>query len=209
MKLDRRLLTSKLGQRIITLFFLCALLPIGAVAVISFTQVTSQLQDQIQVRLREASKSRSMAIFERLVVLEGELRMIGSSLDSGAAAFTQGSFDDDFKLRFKGLVFSDPSGEEIRLFGQSLDLPDLAGDEMEHLGTAQSLLSTDFHEDGSARLFMRLALDPLDLSRGIIAAELNDSFLWGLEALAATTRLCVLDHLNFGHRRCTRRPEAA
>ncbi len=100
MKLDRRLLTSKLGQRIITLFFLCALLPIGAVAVISFTQVTSQLQDQIQVRLREASKSRSMAIFERLVVLEGELRMIGSSLDSGAAAFTQGSFDDDFKLRW-------------------------------------------------------------------------------------------------------------
>jgi hypothetical protein len=124
MKFDRRLLTSKLGQRIITLFFLCALLPIGAVAVISFTQVTSQLQDQVQVRLREASKSRSIAIFERLVVLEGELRMIGFNLDSGAAAFTQGSFDDDFKLRFKGLAFSDPSGEEVRLFGQSLDLPE-------------------------------------------------------------------------------------
>ena len=111
-----------------------------------------QLQDQVQVRLREASKSRSIAIFERLVVLEGELRMIGFNLDSGAAAFTQGSFDDDFKLRFKGLAFSDPSGEEVRLFGQSLDLPDLAGDEMEHLGTAQSLLSTDFQEDGSATL---------------------------------------------------------
>ena len=193
MKIDRRLLTSKLGQRIITLFFVCALLPIGAVAVVSFTQVTNQLQEQIQTRLREASKSRSMAIFERLELLEGQLRMVGLNLGADAAAFSQDRIDDDFKLRFRGLAFEDSSGEIIPLFGQTLDLPDLTLDEMEHLRLARSLVGAEFETDGSARLIMRLAVDPRDLSRGVVAAELNSSFLWGLEALLASTQLCVLD----------------
>ena len=194
MKLDRRLITSKLGQRIITLFFLCALLPIAAVAVISFTQVTGQLQEQSETRLREASKSRSMAIFERLELLDGELRMVGARLDRDAAffQFPQNSFEDDLKLRFKRLAFADPSGEVIPLFGQ-MDLPDLTVDEREHLSTDQSVLSVDFQADGAARLIMRLAVDPRDLSRGVVAAELNEDFLWGLEGLLTTTQLCVLD----------------
>lgn len=195
MKFDRRLLTSKVGQRIITLFFLCALLPIGAVAVISFTQVTSQLLEQTRTRLKEASKSRSMAIYERLELLEGELRMVGANLDVRAASIRlpQDSLDDAFQLRFKGLAVADPSGEVFPLFGQTLDLPELTVAEMEHLRTAQSVVSVDYREDGTARLLMKLAVDPQDLSQGIVVAEINDTFLWGLEALLVTTQMCVLD----------------
>jgi len=84
MKLDTTMLRSKVGRRIFVLFVLCALLPIAALAIISFSQVTKQLQEQSLTRLQQESKSLGMSILERLTLLEMEMKMLASTIPPGA-----------------------------------------------------------------------------------------------------------------------------
>ncbi len=65
------------------LFILCALLPISVLALISFSHVSTELHEQSQKRLHQASKAVGMAIYERLLLLEGELKLLARDLESG------------------------------------------------------------------------------------------------------------------------------
>ncbi len=62
------------------LFFACALLPIGILALISFRSVTRELEEQGQLRLRQIAKSQVMSIVERLELLDAELQLIAQKL---------------------------------------------------------------------------------------------------------------------------------
>ncbi|MEE8625668.1 MAG: hypothetical protein V3T19_10035, partial [Acidiferrobacterales bacterium] len=79
MKLDKAFLRSKVARRIFMLFIVCALLPIAALAIISFGTVTKQLNAQSQRRLHQASKAVALSIYERLLFLEAEMRMVAST----------------------------------------------------------------------------------------------------------------------------------
>ncbi len=125
MKIEPRFLRSKVGRRIVLLFILCALLPIGGLAVVSFNQVTNQLNEQSRQRLREASKSKGMAILERLQLLELGLRMIASNLNTSSTIPTPLSFqgpDENLTQRFKRLSMITDSGEPTALLGGTLEL---------------------------------------------------------------------------------------
>jgi len=54
----------------VLLFVFCALLPITALAIISFSHVSKQLNEQGEKRLHQASKIVGMDIYERLLFLE-------------------------------------------------------------------------------------------------------------------------------------------
>ena len=73
-------LRSKLGRRMLVVFISCALLPVGTVALLSYTQVTRQLHEQTRTRLWYASKSMGMTLYERLLFLESSLGTIERSL---------------------------------------------------------------------------------------------------------------------------------
>ena len=51
MKIDTTFLRSKVARRIFILFVFCALLPIAALAIISFSYVTNQLKEIMALRL--------------------------------------------------------------------------------------------------------------------------------------------------------------
>ena len=126
MKIEPRFLRSKVGRRIVLLFVLCALLPIGGLAIISFTQVTNQLNEQSRQRLREASKSKGMDILERLTLLELALRMMAANLNTGstipAQLYSQGP-DEDLTQRFKRMSMLTDSGQPTALLGSTVELP--------------------------------------------------------------------------------------
>src|SRR3990172_4126864 len=89
MKIDRTFLLSRVARRIFFLFVLCALVPISALAILSFRQVTAQLHQQSQTRLRQATKAEGAAIYERLLFLEGEMKLIGIDSNSGSILIPQ------------------------------------------------------------------------------------------------------------------------
>src|SRR4030043_140772 len=78
MKFETTFLRSRVARRIFLLFVCCALVPIGALAVLSFNQVEKQLNELNQRRLNDANKAVGIAIFERLLFLEEEMKGVAS-----------------------------------------------------------------------------------------------------------------------------------
>jgi nitrogen fixation/metabolism regulation signal transduction histidine kinase len=70
MKIELTFLKSRVARRIFALFIFCALVPILALAIISFIQVREQLHSQSQRRLSRSSKALGMSIIERLSYLQ-------------------------------------------------------------------------------------------------------------------------------------------
>ena len=81
MKLDLKLFKGKVAQRIFLRFVLCALLPIMALALVSYTQVKGELKSQEQKRLHEDAIHLGEAISERLNNIENDLFTISQTRD--------------------------------------------------------------------------------------------------------------------------------
>ncbi len=90
----------------VLLFVFCALLPITALAIISFSHVRKQLNEQSQKRLHQASKSLGLTIYERLLFLEAEMGVVVANFSKKNGAHdkvpVQG-LRENLGQRFKGL----------------------------------------------------------------------------------------------------------
>jgi putative nucleotidyltransferase with HDIG domain len=202
MRIDTTFLRSKVARRIFVLFVLCTLLPIAALVILSFSQVTRQLNQQSQSRLRQATKATGMGIYERLLFLEGELRVIAPSVAAsgkGAAPITSTRFREDASTGFVGVVILADTGKQLSLFGRLQEPPGLSASEKEYLRSGHTLVSSQSSPEGPARIFMSRMLDPEDPGRGIVIGEINTTFLWDIGeqgGLPYLTELCVLDQSN-------------
>ncbi|MFQ5532399.1 MAG: HD domain-containing phosphohydrolase [Candidatus Methylomirabilales bacterium] len=202
MKFDRTFLRSKVARRILLLFVLCALLPITALAVMSFRHVTNQLNDQGKKRLHQASKASGLAIYERLLFIEAEMKMLTSSINGGTRKTIQTSsdqFGEDLKKRFAGLALVTDGGRHQPLFGLIHDPPDPTSAEKQHINSGKTLLSSQYRPDLPARILMSRAFGSSRPERGILVGEVNPVYLWGMgdqNTLPPMTEMCVLDQSN-------------
>ena len=202
MKIELTFLRSKVARRIFGLFIFCALVPILALAFISFTQVTEQLHSQSQRRLHQSSKALGMSIIERLSFLENELRAFSSVFNASRQASTPRpteEYSEHLKQRFKGLALITDSGRWIPFFGHIDNPAEQSEQERQHLGSGKTLLVTQSRGDNRLRIYMMRAVDPQDPKRGTLCGEINSMYLWGLSehnTLPAMTEFCVLDRFN-------------
>ena len=77
--LTRSLLRSRFGRRLLLLFLVCSLLPMTALAVLSFGTVTRQLREGSLGRLEHTSRGLGAVIGERLHFLDGDLSQVTSA----------------------------------------------------------------------------------------------------------------------------------
>jgi len=204
MKIDTTFLRSKVARRIFMLFICCALLPIVALALLSFSHVTKQLHEQSQRRLHQASKAVGMTIFERLLFLEAEMKMVASNISTISCSYVTPHTpperrSEHLEQRFKGLVIINDTGKYLPLFDYIHHPPELSPTEKQHIRSGETLVSSTYHPDLSSRIFMSMALDPKNSSRGILFAEINPTYLWCIDnenPLPPMTELWVLDHSN-------------
>ena len=196
MKLDTAFLRSKVGRRIFVLFVLCALLPIAALAIISFSQVTKQLQEQSLTRLQQESEALGMSIVERLALLETEMKMLASTIPTAAKRASSGSpkaGGENLEQRFEALEVITDDGRSMPVMGHIQNLPPLTPAQKQHILSGRAAVSEGFRTDGDARAFMSCALGPQNPTKGILRGEINTTFLWNAEMLPLQTELCVLD----------------
>lgn len=76
------MLRSPLGRRMIALFAGCALVPIGALALLSIWSVSQRLQEEADTVLHREVKVAGMSLVQRLNTLEVDLRIVAESLQS-------------------------------------------------------------------------------------------------------------------------------
>jgi putative nucleotidyltransferase with HDIG domain len=200
MKIELAFLKSKVARRIFTLFIFCALVPIAALAVISFSQVTGQLYEQSWRRLRESTKAMGMSIFERLTFLENELKVFSSGLDTGSKASmlrATEEYGERLKRRFEGLLIIGDAGRDIPLLGAGEHPGELSADKVQYIVSGKTVLVTQAGGDDRIHLYLMRAVDPQEPEKGILCAEVNPMYLWGIAeggTLPSMTEFCVLDN---------------
>ena len=197
MRIDTTFLRSKVARRIFTLFVLCALLPIAALAIISFTQVSGVLQQQSQERLRQAAKATGTALFERLLVLESQLRVVASALASHAAGGGPGrQVEEELRVRFRGVALRATAGRELPIIGTVTDPLALTEAQIAHLRSGKSLVAQRRGGEPAARIFVARALAPPDPGGGILVGEADPAYLFDAGAdstLPSGMELCVVE----------------
>jgi putative nucleotidyltransferase with HDIG domain len=199
MKIDKTFLRSKVARRIFMLFISCALLPIAVLAILSFTHVTKQLNQQSQRRLHQASKAMGMTLLERVLFLEAEMKMMISSLNPEAnAIFHQltGESGDRIREKFEALALVTGEGERTVILGHVNDPPPLSEAETKHLTDGKTLVTRHSYPDESVHILLRRLLDTRRPERGLLLAEVNTGYLWGnpdMNPVPPMTELSVLD----------------
>lgn len=191
---------SKVARRIFVLFILCALIPLSVLAYYSFSQVTSNLYSQAHRQLHQASKASGMAVFERLLMLETDLNMMGTSFQKGreeVLAYSVHGLSDRLRARFSGLVLTSGNGRTKNLLGKMRMLPQLSADEQEFVHSGMTLVLTRPVSENLTGIYMVKALDPVQSSYDLLLAEISPEYLWGGEGfLSPLTELFVLDQSN-------------
>jgi putative nucleotidyltransferase with HDIG domain len=196
MKLGTEFLRSKVGRHIFMLFVLCALLPIAALSILSFSLVTKQLQEQSRARLRQATEAMGMATLERLTLLEAEMKMFALTLPIHAKVASVASSKaagENLTQWFEALEIVTDDGRNTPVVGHIQNPPPLTAAQKQHILSGKAVVSTAFRPGGDARVFMSSALDPQNPMRGVLLAEINTAYLWSADAVPAQSELCVLD----------------
>ena len=148
MKIEMTFLRSKLARRIFILFVFCALLPVGILAVVSFSHVTNQLKAHGHNKLQKASKSAGMAIYEKLLFLESEMDLFASNIDIDSSYVSTNKLKlkkEDLKRRYNRLGIVTPTHRLINLLGKVQKPRGLSEAETDHLHTGMTLLLTEDH----------------------------------------------------------------
>ncbi|MEW6665189.1 MAG: HD domain-containing phosphohydrolase [Thermodesulfobacteriota bacterium] len=201
MKVDLLFIKSRLGRRMFLLFISCALLPVCALAVLSYSHVTGDLRAQSHVRLHQGSKVMGMAIMERLMFLEGALGMAASHFgkeDLANPGWLRHLARKDGGKYFEGISFLEESGRAVLLYGRAILPFSLTAGERTHLGAGMSVLRTFRAKEGPRIYIIQRIQAVIDRGplQGLLVGDVNPPYLWGLleiDTLPATTEVCILD----------------
>ena len=203
MKIEKSFFQSKLARRIFLMFVACALLPIAGLFILSFNQVTAQLNAQSHKRLQQSTKLHGLSVYERLLFLEAEMQLFTSSfVKMNYQKFHKipaNDLSDQLKDRFKGLQLFDLNIGTIRFFGQIKNPPNPTPAEIQHIKSGKTAIRTIYHPDSRPRIFMLRTMNLNEPDSGFILGEINPAYLWGAghdNTLPPDVKVCALDDSN-------------
>jgi len=183
---DGQLFSSKVARRAFVAFVACALLPVFALAILAFQQVTSQLQEQGERRLRQASKGVAHVLLNRLLAAEAAL---GEAGERGATP--AGSL----RRPLNAAMSTADDGSGTLLFGE-MPRPALTAAQRATVAGGKTVLSVERDGTGRVLVFMSRAVGPVQPDRRVVHGLVDPVFLWRFDddaAIPAETRLIVLD----------------
>jgi signal transduction histidine kinase/ActR/RegA family two-component response regulator len=195
-QIERSFLSSRVARRVFFLFILCALLPVGALSLVSFSDVTGQLTQQAERRVRQESKVVGMAIYQRLLFLESKLLSLivqGHPSSSPGPLGSQQEAMPNTPL-FLGLAQVIKGGAVQVLFGENHVLPALSPTQWSLLRDNKTHLITANNRAGSRRVFLVRAVSSGMPEEQAVIAEINGEYIWGLVrqvALPTDLAMCV------------------
>ncbi len=135
--------SGKVERQLLLLFVACVLIPIGALSVVCFEYVTDKIFEQSQERLQHASKTTGVAVYERLLALEGELEAIGRELatsGAGSAPRLPAELTDQLGERFRAVGLVTDTGAYVPLYGPILRPPNRSPGQRRHLASGKTLV---------------------------------------------------------------------
>ena len=196
MPLQLTALRTRVARRILGLFIVCAFVPIGALAVLSYRRVSTQLTQQATQRLHEISKGAGMVLMKRLTDLDDELSAAAKQVRSSplrvAVSAAVGTNPEEPRSWIAGFVLADPAGTIRSIAGDSTPPPALPATGLQTLRSGEPLLVIR----DAARVWLVRAVDPPAPHPALLWADVSASALWSIdrtdEVLPSGTSLCLL-----------------
>jgi putative nucleotidyltransferase with HDIG domain len=201
MKFDTRFLRSKVAWRIFTLFICCSLVPIAALAMVSYRQVTDQLEAQSHRRLQQATKNHGMSVFERLLALETALSQMTppsgpESLKESIPQLHENLMDLIVPQFLSAALFAEPGSAAMPLLGNPESIPTLAEDQLAAIHKGEPVLDIENLKTGQVRIWLSLPTPSAGHPAAYRMGEIDIAYLMGIgfmNTLPPMTELCVLD----------------
>lgn len=206
MKFDTKIFSSKIARRIFVVFVSCALIPILCLSIISYIRVTQQLSDQSFKLLKQSVTGHAFSIYERLMFLETELKLIASSVNAllnGSEKPLSVVVNERQSNRFEAVVLYNTASGYRPIYKKMNNLKKPGAKEINHIHTGKTALSVIKHSGSLPQIIMIRLVDPTHPDSGYLIGEISPSYLWGVDqgnTLPPATEVSVLDdadHLLF------------
>lgn len=190
-------LRSRIGRRIFCLFICCSIIPITALALISFVQVTKNLEEQASRRLFQSAKAVGFSILDRLLILDDELRKTGSEYMNVRLEISPVKMADEGlgSSPFKTICIynANPLPTVIRgTANQTLPASEVP---LPRPASGKSTLFTRRSDSLQTRIF--LARPVQSEGSGILVGEIDPAHLWNAaveHSLPPMNDVCIVDH---------------
>ena len=185
MSRDIAFFKSKVAQRIFILFIICAVAPMGILSVISFLQINRQFDMNEREQLYTEAKSKSTAIFERLVLVESKIKILAANLNeksSGKAVVQEVQKQEPLEQQYMFLGLLSPDDDESAevLFGDIQELPKLNKDQLSSLDSGKTVLFTVNQYPDNSSIYMGRKLFKEHGRMTVLLAEIRPEYLIGM-----------------------------
>jgi len=201
-KIDTKLFRSKLGLRIFGMFVCCALIPIFVLSVLAFSHVSGELNEQAYQRLRKSTKLYGMAIYEKLLLLEAELKILASNLKTETERDFSKIYEnvgDPSDLEFDSITLVLDPANPKSVLGNLSDPPSLIHEESMAIQLGKGVVKVQHRSKNPPRIFLLSPLSGNQEKSSYLIGEINAAYLWGIneeEMLPTSIELSVLDSTN-------------
>ena len=192
------ILRGTVAKRILGLFLLCALLPIGSLAVLSLWEMSGSLKEQTDRRLHHASKNVNMVVLQSLYSLQTELEVL--ALSPGGLLRHSSGVQGKIPLpprdqHFLGLTLFREGALANPLFGRPCPLPPLTDGIASHLAAGKAYVFVREVPGAPPRVFMVVSSDRRMPGERLLVGEMNPKYLRDIieSAMPAETDLAILD----------------
>ena len=188
---------SRFGRRLLILFVVCSLLPMTALAVLSYRTVTGQLRKGSLGRLEQTGRVLADNIVDRLRDLDDDLRQVTrvtpcTSDDASPAC------NGSLLYGFLSLSFVSESTTSIHFFGPADSLPVLTDLERRRLEAGQAVVLSHVVA-GRPKVYLARSILDRRGRRGILSGRIYPAYLWevsGQNPLIPTMQVHVVDESN-------------
>ena len=199
MKFEKIIFRSKISRQIFATFVICALLPVGCLAVIVYFQVSHHLSQQTKNNLLQAVKSHSQALSNRIKTVDQNLRLVSSFIDEGGLISTQ--INDELRRvllnQFNSIMLFSKSNKPLPVLNQlASETIKLEPDDFKHLSVGNPLIMELSAGQSKPSIIILRQSNPESNRESFIVGEINLNFLWDInqiDNLPMDTEVCILD----------------
>jgi putative nucleotidyltransferase with HDIG domain len=184
MERNLKFFKSRLARRFFLMFIAGALIPIIALAVVSYNRVTRQLTDQAFDRLKQSAKSHALTMYERIVVADSQLQNLQASLMNarGTALFTLPSnITARNREHFNGLLLL-RNGKTVFSWGEGASIACQETVRTMNIAKGEARLITIDDGKGWPTIAVVRNIGSQANSKDYLIGTIDTSVLWGLKA---------------------------
>ncbi len=195
--LTRSLLKSRFGRRLLILFLVCSLLPMAALAVLSFGTVTRQLREGSLARLEHTDRALAAVIGQRLHYLNDDMAQVVdvAPCHTRLAIHAGPACDGSLNYALIALTYVPDAGTPVALFGPLTTVPPLDSAQRASVEAGRSVIRAGVLDSLPAAYLYRRVANARG-ARGLLVGVVYAEYLWGTpeeNPLIPTMQLHIVD----------------